>query len=60
MDKDNRYWNKHKQIYNELLNELDNSIINRIYSNPNCAEAQLLNKRVDKRIIELYKEESTA
>ena len=60
MDKDNRYWNKHKQVYNELLNELDNIIIDKIHRNPNCAEAHLLNRRVDKRIQESLREESTA
>ena len=59
MDKDNRYWNMHKQVYNDFLNELDNEIIEKIYKNPNCAEAHLLNKRVDKQIQESLKE-STA
>jgi succinate dehydrogenase flavin-adding protein (antitoxin of CptAB toxin-antitoxin module) len=59
MDKDYKYWNAHKAIYNELLNELDNSIIMKITTNPNCAEAHLLNKRVDKQIQESLKE-STA
>ena len=59
MDKDNRYWNKHKQVYNELLNELDNVIIDKIYRNPNCAEAHLLNKRVNKEVEEGLSKEST-
>ena len=59
MDKDNRYWNKHKQVYNELLNELDNVIIDKIYRNPNCAEARLLSKKVDKEIEEHFNKEST-
>ena len=33
MDKDYKYWNAHKAIYNELLNELDNSIIMKITTN---------------------------
>ena len=56
MDKDYKYWNAHKAIYNELLNELDNSIIMKITTNPNCAEAHLLNKRGDKQIQESLKE----
>ena len=60
MDKDYKYWNAHKAIYNELLNELDNSIIMKITTNPNCAEAHLINNKVDKEIEERLNKESTA
>ena len=60
MDKDYKYWNTHKEKYNELLNELDNTIINKIITNPNCAEAHLLNRRVDKQVQESKSQESTA
>ena len=57
MDKDNRYWNAHKKIFNKLFNELDKDIANRIYRNPNGIEAHLLNKRIDKEIKETLQEE---
>ena len=60
MDKDNRYWNMHKQVYNDFLNELDNEIIEKIYKNPNCAEAHLINNKVDKEVEERLNKESTA
>ena len=50
MDKDNKYWSIHKSIYMDMLNELDNEVVSRIYKNPNCAEARLLSKRVDKEV----------
>jgi hypothetical protein len=60
MDKDYTYWNIHKEVYNTFLNELDNTIIDRIYKNPNCTEAKLLNNRVNKEIEERLNKESTA
>ncbi len=60
MDKDNRYWNTHKEIYNKLLNNLDKDIVDKIYRNPDCTEAHLLNKKVEKEIREILHQESTA
>ena len=60
MDRDNKYWNTHKEVYNKLFNELDNDIIDKIYRNPNCAEARLLNDKVEKQIQEILPQESTA
>lgn len=60
MDKDYTYWNIHKEVYNTFLNELDNTIIDRIYNHPNCTEAKLLNNRVNKEIEERLNKESTA
>lgn len=60
MDRDNKYWNTHKEVYNKLFNELDNDIIDKIYRNPNCAEARLLNDKVEKQIQEILQQESTA
>ena len=60
MDKDNRYWDTHKEIYNRLLNSLDKDIVDKIYKNPNCIEAHLLNSKVEKQIQETLQQESTA
>ncbi len=60
MDKDNRYWSTHKQVYNNFLNELDKEIVEKIYKNPDCVEAQLLNSKVDKEIEQQLNQESTA
>jgi len=57
MDKDNRYWNAHKKIFNKLFNELDKDIANRIYRNPNGIEARLLNRRVEKEVEQILEEE---
>ena len=42
----------HKEIYSQLLDELDNDIVKEIMSNPNCEEALLLNARVESAIKE--------
>ena len=60
MDKDNRYWKAHKNIYNKLLNSLDQDIVDKIYRNPNCIEAHLLNNKVEKEIEQILEQESTA
>ena len=60
MDKDNRYWKIHKEIYNKLFGDIDLDIANKIYKNPNCAEGQLLNKRVDIEIKERLEQEPAA
>ncbi len=60
MDKDNRYWSTHKQVYNNFLNELDKEIVEKIYKNPDCVEALLLNSKVDKEIEQQLNQESTA
>ena len=33
MDKDNRYWNTHIEVFNKFFNELDKDIADRIYIN---------------------------
>jgi hypothetical protein len=50
MEKDNNYWILHKEIYNEMMADLDTDVIRKIYDNPNCTEARLLQKRVDRAI----------
>ena len=57
MDKDNRYWNAHKKVFNTLFNELDKDIANRIYRNPSGIEARLLNRRVEKEVKQILQEE---
>ena len=46
MDKDTKYWNTHKRVYDEMLLELDNDVVRKVFENPNGAESQLLNKKV--------------
>ena len=53
IDKDNNYWNKHKEVFNEMISELDTDIANKIYNNPKCQEANLFLKKVNKRVEEL-------
>jgi hypothetical protein len=40
----------HKKYYYQLLDEYDKDLIAKILANPNCEEAQFLNKRVDIKI----------
>ena len=49
MEKDTKYWNTHKEVYNDMLAELDNDVIRRIYQNPNGSESYLLNKKVEEK-----------
>lgn len=51
MTKDNNYYNKHKVVYNDELQKLDNDIIKQIFEDPQSEESMLLNERV-KSIIE--------
>ena len=53
IEKDNNNWSKHKEIFNEMISELDIDIISKIYSNPNCQEGRLFQQQVDKRVKEL-------
>ena len=53
IDKDNNYWSKHKEVFNEMISELDTDIANKIYNNPKCQEAKLFLKKVDTRVQEL-------
>ena len=53
MEKDNNYWSTHKEVFNDLISELDTEIINRIYNNPNCHEGRLFQKKVDRKVEEL-------
>ena len=53
IEKNNIYWSKHKEIFNEMIAELDMDIANKIYNNPNCHEGRLFLKKVDKRVEEL-------
>ena len=53
MEKDNTYWSKHKEVFNDMISELDTEIANKIYSNPSCIEAKLFLKKVDKKVTEL-------
>ena len=53
IDKDNNYWSKHKEVFNEMISELDTDIANKIYSNPSCIEAKLFLKKVDAKVKEL-------
>ena len=49
MDKDTKYWNTHKKVYDEMLLELDNDVVRKVFENPNGAESQLLNKKVEEK-----------
>ena len=49
MDKDTKYWNTHKRVYDEMLLELDNDVVRKVFENPNGAESQLLNKKVEEK-----------
>ena len=51
IEKDSRYWTLHKEIYWKELLELDKKIQTKIMSNPDCTEAEMLEKKVN-RIIE--------
>jgi hypothetical protein len=60
IDKDNRYWKIHKEIYNKLFGDIDSDIADKIYKNPNCAEGRLLDKRVGAEIKERLEQEPVA
>ena len=46
MEKDNTYWELHKEVYTEELDKLDKDIINLIHNHPMSKEAALLNERI--------------
>jgi len=50
MEKDTNYWSLHKETWDELLSELDNEVITKIYNNPNCAEGRLFSRKVEKEV----------
>ena len=50
MEKDNHYWNIHKQVWNELLSELDTDVVMKIYDKPNSTEGKLFTRQVDKEV----------
>ena len=50
MDKDNNYWNLHKDIYIENFSNLAPEIRNLITNNPDSKEAKLLNIRVKREL----------
>ena len=52
IEKDSRYWTLHKEIYWDELLKLDGKIQARIMDNPECHEAEILEKRVDRFIEE--------
>jgi len=41
----------HKKLYSRFLDDLDNEVVARIMADPNCSEAQALNKRVNEAVI---------
>ena len=52
MIKDNNYYNLHKVVYNEELQELDSDVIKTIFNDPKGEESELLNRRVSNRLKE--------
>ena len=50
MEKDTNYWSLHKETWDELLSELDNEVITKIYNNPNCDEGRLFSRKVEKEV----------
>jgi len=50
MEKDNIYWELHKEVYTEELDKLDKDIINLIHNHPMSKEASLLNERIDAEV----------
>ena len=50
MEKDNTYWELHKEVYTEELDKLDKDIINLIHNHPMSKEASLLNERIDAEV----------
>ena len=50
MEKDNTYWELHKEVYTEELDKLDKDIINLIHNNPMSKEASLLNERIEAEV----------
>jgi hypothetical protein len=55
MIKDNNYYNLHKVVYNEELQELDMEVIKTIFDDPEGEESELLNRRVSSRLEEEMK-----
>jgi|PlaIllAssembly_1097288.scaffolds.fasta_scaffold02895_3 hypothetical protein len=47
---DPRHARLHKEIYSHFLDELDNEVLSRVMSDPNCEEAVLLNHKVETEI----------
>ena len=47
------YYKLHRNVYVQALDELDFQIRMRVMSQPDCAEAKILEQRVDKRVKEM-------
>lgn len=56
MNKDNRYWDIHKEVYTDELDELDPEIRNTVLTKPLSREAKLFNDKIDKVIETKLKE----
>lgn len=56
MNKDNNYWNIHKEVYTDELDELDPEIRNTVLTKPLSHEAKLFNDKIDKVIETKLKE----
>ena len=52
MIKDNNYYNLHKVVYNDELQQLDTEVIKTIFDDPQGEESELLNRRVSNRLKE--------
>ena len=52
MIKDNNYYNLHKVVYNEELQQLDMEVIKTIFDDQQGEESELLNQRVTNRLKE--------
>ena len=50
---DPNYWEKHKEIYTKLYQELDKEIAERISNDPEGEDAKYLNWRVEQEIEEV-------
>ena len=52
MNKDNNYWNIHKEVYMDEFDKLDNEIASIVQTKPYSPEARLFNEKVEKTIKE--------
>jgi|21_taG_2_1085346.scaffolds.fasta_scaffold32790_3 hypothetical protein len=58
MNKDNNYWNIHKEVYMDEFDKLDKDIAKIVQTKPLSHEAELFNKKVDETISIRLKENS--
>jgi hypothetical protein len=56
-EKNNKYWELHKEIWNEKFDSLDLFICRRIMGNPHGPEGQRFNRLVERKVLKILRGE---